>query len=131
MSEISANTVARFIKPYMGKTVKNVKRGHGSSIFLEVDDLTIMIEWSWRVEVKNQIAFGSWSEEEKIETDLQLLKGQKVSDIYFQSRLPELVVAFIDSTWLCSFTTVEGNPEWALITPSRTLHSIDGRLAFE
>ncbi|WP_133406882.1 hypothetical protein [Parashewanella tropica] len=82
MSEILENEVTEFIQPYIGKKVQRAKRGHGSAIFLEVDDLTIMIEWSWRVEVKNEIAFGSWSEEDMFEFNLQRLKGLKISDIF-------------------------------------------------
>jgi hypothetical protein len=131
MSIISENDIIKFIEPYIGKVVSRVRQGHGSAIFLEVDDLTIMIEWSWRVEKGNEIAFGSWSEESTFKYHLAKLNGLFLSNISFQSRLPEVVIELTDDTWVCSFSTVEGNPEWALITPTNTLLSKSGCLAFE
>lgn len=131
MSIIFENDIREFIEPYIGKVVSRVRQGHGSAIFLEVDDLTIMIEWSWRVEKGNQIAFGSWSEESAFKNHLATLNGLFLSNISFQSRLPEVVVELTDNTWVCSFSTVEGDPEWALITPTNTLLSKSGCLAFE
>jgi len=131
MRKISENDVQNFIEPYIGKVVSRVRQGHGSSIFLEVDDLTIMIEWSWRVEKGNEIAFGSWSDSSLFKSYLDTLHGLFISNISFQSRLPEVVVELSGNTWVCSFSTVEGDPEWALITPSNTLLSKNGVLAFE
>jgi hypothetical protein len=62
---------------------------------------------------------------------LDTLHGLFISNISFQSRLPEVVVELSSNTWVCSFSTVEGDPEWALITPSNTLLSKNGLLAFE
>jgi len=131
MRKISENDVQNFIKPYIGKVVSRVYKGHGSSVFLEIDDLTIMIEWSWRVEKGNEIAFGSWSDPSMFNRYLDTLHGLFILNISFQSRLPEVVVELSGKTWVCSFSTVEGDPEWALITPSNTLVSKNGLLAFE
>ena len=131
MSIISENDVKNFIAPYIGKVVSRARQGHGSAIFLEVGDLTIMIEWSWRVEKGNEIAFGSWSDESTFKNNLASLNGLFLSNISFQSRLPEVVVELTNNTWVCSFSTVEGDPEWALITPKDTLLSKNGSLAFE
>ena len=131
MRKISENDVQNFIKPYIGKVISRVRQGNGSSIFLEVDDLTIMIEWSWRVEKGNEIAFGSWSDDSMFKSYLDTLHGLFISNISFQSRLPEVVLELSGNTWVCSFSTVEGDPEWALITPSNTLLSKNGFLTFE
>jgi len=131
MSIISESDIRKFIEPYIGKVVRCVRQGHGSAIFLEIDDLTIMIELSWRVEKGNKIAFGSWSDESFFKNHLATLNGLFLSNISFQSRLPEVVIELTNSTWVCSFSTVEGDPEWALITPTDTLLSKSGRLAFE
>ena len=92
MRKISENDVQNFLKPYIGKVISRVRQGSGSSIFLEVDDLTIMIEWSWRVEKGNEIAFGSWSDNSMFKSYLDTLHGLFISNISFQSRLPEVVL---------------------------------------
>ena len=71
MQIISIDEAVQFASPFLGKVVSRVRRGHGSAIFLEIGELddnkkgelTVMIEWSWRVEDERQIAFGSWSDE--------------------------------------------------------------------
>ncbi len=131
MTKASNIEINEFISPYIGKVVNRVRLGHGSAIMLDIDDLTIMIEWSWRVEKENKIAFSSWSDSTLFERLLSSLNGLYISSISFQSRLPELVVELTSNTWICSFSTVEGHPEWALITPDRTLISKNARLAFE
>jgi hypothetical protein len=138
MKKVSETDALEFISPYLGKSISRVWQGNGSSIFLEVGDLTdqkgeltIMIEWSWRVENEKEIEFGSFSELEEFPVLLSKLEGLTIKGIYFQSRLPELVVQFVENIWLCSFSTVEGNPEWALITRNKTLLSSEGSLAYE
>ena len=113
MHKLSNDEVRSFVAPYIGKVIRSVRQGHGSAIFLEVEDLTIMVEWSWRVEKGNEIAFGSWSDDSFFPALLSELNGKFIQDISFQARLPELVLELSDNTWLCSFSTVEGDPEWA------------------
>ncbi|WP_417349953.1 hypothetical protein [Ferrimonas sp.] len=90
-----------------------------------------MIEWSWRVEKGKEIYFGSWSDDSDISSKLAGLNGLIVSGVTFQARLPEIQVELSGDTWVCSFSTVEGDPEWAMITPQRTLISQKGHLRFE
>ena len=61
---------------------------HGSALFLEVGklmerkgELTVMIEWSWRVEKDQSIWFGSWSDEDRISKLVPALTGYKLLDI--------------------------------------------------
>ena len=138
MKEITFKEALSFVSPFHGKKVSRVWQGHGSAIFLEIGELTenkgeltIMIEWSWRVENGNKIYFGSWSDESEFPKLLKLLGGLTLEDISFQARLPEVVVELSNEYWVCSFSTVEGDPEWALITPTKTLLSSNGALAFE
>ena len=138
MREITFAEALSFVSPFHGKKVSRVWQGHGSAIFLEIGELTenkgeltIMIEWSWRVEKDNKIFFGSWSDESEFPKMLKLLHGLTLKDISFQARLPEVVVELSNEYWVCSFSTVEGDPEWALITPNKTLLSLNGALAFE
>jgi len=138
MDIISTEEALEFTAPFIGKAVSRVWRGNGSAIFLEIGELadnkgelTVMIEWSWRVENEQEIEFGSWSEESEFSKLLQNLKGLALNRVSFQSRLPEVVLELSGNKWVCSFSTVEGDPEWALITPTKTLLSSNGNLCFE
>jgi len=138
MRNISDEQALEFVSPFIGKAISRVWQGNGSAIFLEVGELTenkgeltIMIEWSWRVESFDEIIFGSFSDPSEFSENLDLLVGLTLNEISFQSRLPEVVVALSDDKWLCSFSTVEGDPEWALISPKNTLLSSKGSLGFE
>lgn len=137
MQNISVKEAVEFTAPYIGKKVSRVWQGHGSTIFLEIGELTenkgeltVMIEWSWRVENKYEIEFGSWSDDSEFPNLLRKLDGLTLQDITFQSRLPEVIVQLSDDMWVCSFSTVEGDPEWAIITPGKTLLSSKGSLSF-
>ena len=138
MKKISKEEAPAFVLPFVGKVMGRVWRGYGSSIFLEIGELTndkgeltIMIEWSWRVEKEQEIMFGSWSDDSEFHELLQKLKGLMLKSISFQFWLPEVVVELSNSTWVCSFATVEGDPEWALFTESKTMRSSKGSLCFE
>ena len=138
MEKISKEEAIAFTLPFTGKAVTRVWQGNGSAIFLEIGELTdnkgeltVMIEWSWRVEKGQEIEFGSWSDDSKFPDLLETLRGLTLESISFQSRLPEVVLELSSDTWVCSFSTVEGDPEWALITKGKTLHSREGALAFE
>ncbi len=138
MRNIQEKEAIDFLSPYFGKEVSRVWQGNGSAIFFEIGELTdnkgeltVMIEWSWRVESIERIIFGSFSEPSEFPEQLEKLKGLTLKSISFQSRLPEVVLELSEDTWVCSFSTVEGNPEWALITPTKTLITSKGNLGFE
>src|SRR5437588_10390491 len=84
--ELDVGAMARrpqaFLADLRGRRVSHVWRGYGSALFLEfgelaktrklngkpgqpVGDLSLMVEWSWRVENKNTILGGSWSNERR------------------------------------------------------------------
>ena len=138
MKIVTRSEAEKFTSPYIGKTVSRVWSGAGSSVFLEVGDLfeskgelTITMEWSWRVENTSNILYGTFSERAVFEKGLKELHGLSLEDISFHSRLPEVVVKLSNNIWVSSFSTVEGDPEWALITNTKTLHSKNGELCFE
>ncbi len=122
-----------FIKSLIGKKVSHVWRGHGSAIFLEFGkltprtrrdgsagnpdgELTLMIEWSWRIEKPQSILGGSWSSEKKIDKFLQKLQGASVNAVEFFGRLPEISVSLSNGLHVVSFNTSEGQPDWSLLT---------------
>ncbi|WHI44681.1 hypothetical protein ACJJIW_05465 [Microbulbifer sp. JMSA004] len=89
-----------------GAKVSYAWRGHGSAIFLELGELTqskrgnnpsgdqtIMIEWSWRLENKDSILLGSWSDPDEIKRFPKLLVDTNIKKIDFFSRIPELEIS--------------------------------------
>lgn len=136
MEEIINDTqLEKLIKPYFGKTVSRSWQGYGSALFLEIGELTdgkgelsIMIEWSWRVEKNQSIWFGSWSEDEIIEANVPKLKGYTLRNITTYARLPELSISLSDNVWVNSYATSEGHPDWALIFKNIEISSKSGRL---
>jgi hypothetical protein len=123
------------LKPYIGLPINRSLKGYGSALILEVGnvtngkgDLSIMIEWSWRVEKDNSIWFGSWSEEETIIDNIPKLSGYEIKNISLFSRLPELSISLSNNIWVNSFSTVEGNPEWAVIFSNTEIESRSGKL---
>lgn len=92
-------------------------------------EATVMIEWSWRVERAQSIAFGSWSGDRKISNGLRKLENLSVVEIGVEGRLPELVVQLSGSFWVHSFVTVEGQPEWCLfLNRNRWVDCAKGKL---
>ena len=99
-------------RPLLGQTISRTWRGYGSAIFLEIGELTeyelkrrnadvivrlrgevtLMIEWSWRVEKVRSIAFGSWNSKRQIESGIEKLQGTEIESIELEGRLPEIVV---------------------------------------
>ena len=124
--------------PFIGKRINRIWQGNGSAIFFEVGELsdnkgelTVMIEWSWRVENEEKIIFGSFSEPSEFPVQLDKLHGLILNGVSFQFRLPEVVLELSGNIKVCSFSIVEGDPEWALITPAKTLMSSNGNLVIE
>jgi len=141
-----------FIQALIGKHVSHVWRGYGSAIFLEFGELvpgkvlrngsegnpkgelSLMIEWSWRIENPRSILGGSWSSEGRWQGMFQKRLGAKVTDVEFFGRIPEISVCLSNGRRVVSFSTVEGQPEWALLTRKPALGSLGvkgGRLSVE
>lgn len=121
----------------IGMPISHTWRGFGSAIFLELGTLTtvtrtsrkrgeytstsgevtLMLEWSWRVESPGAIQFGSWSENPRITRGVASLKGHTILDVQLEGRLPELVLTLDGKRWLHTFMTAEGQPVWAIRMP--------------
>ena len=140
-----------FIEALIGKRVSHVWRGHGSAIFLEFGDLapgvvrkgnesnptgelSLMIQWSWRIENARSILGGSWSSEGKWRGMFAKVLGANVTDVEFFGRIPEVSVSLSNGRRVVSFSTVEGQPEWALVARKPALGNLcvkGGRLSVE
>ena len=114
-----------------GMQLTHIWRGHGSAIFLEFGDLTpiktskrldgqpngqmsVMIEWSWRVENETTILCGSWSEEDLWDSAFKSLLGSRVRQVELFGRLPELKIELDNGTHVLSFAASDGDPQWAI-----------------
>jgi hypothetical protein len=126
-------------RPLIGMPVSHTWRGFGSAIFLELGALTthnrtsrgrgeytyqegevsLMLEWSWRVESPGAIQFGSWSTNPRITRGVASLQGHTILGVELEGRLPELVLTLDRKRWLHTFMTAEGQPVWAIRMPDQ------------
>lgn len=130
-SNEDVSALRTFRDALIGLPLSHFWRGHGSAIFLEFGRLTpatrrtgvtgnprgelsLMVEWSWRIENRTSILCGSWSDEHLWEPTFDLLRNRAVVDLSVVGRLPEVVVALAEDRYVSSFMTAEGDPSWAL-----------------
>jgi len=110
-------------------------RGYdGTALFLEFGALTppgprgnnpkgeatLMVEWSWRVETRGAVKFGSWSGNKKMDNGIARLRNLKVLDISLVGRLPEVYIHLSGARWIHTFQTREAQPAWTVFLPDRT-----------
>jgi len=146
------NTFERFSRALIGLPVSHVWRGYGSALFLEFGQLkksqvirrdgtrgdpfgqtSLMIQWSWRIEGPRSILCGSWSEEEKWPSAFAKLLKAKVVGLSLLGRLNEIDVELSNGLHVVSFSTTDGQPQWALIdhVAGESLHIRGGRPCVE
>lgn len=125
-------TFNRIGSELVGMKVGHLWKGYGSAIFLEfgelspgkvrhdgspgnpIGEISIGIEWSWRIEDATSIICGSWSEEELWEPAFDLVRNAHVTGLSLFGRIPEIDLALTEDRHLVSFMTAEGQPEWSL-----------------
>jgi hypothetical protein len=107
-------------------------RGYGSAIFIEIGELTprsnrdgspghpegqisLGVEWSWRIEDNTSILCGSWSEEELWEPSFARLRGARIKGCRLFGRLPEIELSAENGIHFVSFSTTDGQPQWHLV----------------
>ena len=132
---LSSAQFVEITRPLLGRTISWTWRGHGSAIFFEIGELTqyesqrkngevrvhsvgeitLMIEWSWRVENLRSIDFGSFNTKRQIESGIQKLQNSTIESIELEGRIPEVVVGLSCGRWVHSFATVESQPQWSLL----------------
>ena len=138
-----------FTRGMIGLPVNHLWMGHGSALFLELGDLTptmrrdgsdgnpngemsVMIEWSWRIEGRRSIICGSWSDEDEWPRGFSVLRNQIVMEVSSFGRLPEIDLKFSNDAHCLSFMTAKGGPVWAIFDrrkgEERMLHSRNGRI---
>lgn len=112
--KITESEAKGILSLYKDKVVSKASRGAGSALLIDLEQLSITIEWSWRLERNSTIVVGSWSAESDINKVSEILNGLSIIGITFFGRLSEICIEFTNGYWLSSFATAEGDPEWAL-----------------
>jgi hypothetical protein len=121
-----------FCATLIGEPISHVWRGYGSAMFLEIGalsprrrrdgtpghpegEVSLGVEWSWRIEDDRSIICGSWSEEELWEPAFDLLRNKGIAQCALFGSLPEVVITTVDGVRFVSFSTTDGQPQWHLV----------------
>lgn len=133
--KLSETEFAQIVKPLIEMPISWTWRGYGTTIFLEFGilkeeekqrkdgswrisrrgEITLMLQYGWRVERLRSIAFGSDSSKTKIETGLARLRGNQIINVSVEGRLPEIVLQLSNGYWVRSFVAWAGQPAWSLL----------------
>lgn len=133
----------------IGQRISHVWRGYGSAIFIAIGKLSsrphrdgspghpegevsLGVEWSWRIEDRRAIHCGSWSEEGRWEPALSLLRDARIARCDLFGTLPEVAITTEAGIRFLSFSTTDGQPQWDLVDrrdgPARWFSVRDGQL---
>lgn len=121
-----------FARSLIGMPISHVWRGYGSAIFIEIGELTpttrrdgspghsegevsLGVEWSWRIENDASILCGSWSEDDLWESVLDRLRGSQVERCCLFGVLREVELTTNTGVRFISFSTTDGQPQWHLV----------------
>ena len=132
-----------------GQPISYLWRGNGSAVFIEFGDLTprtnrdgspghpegqvsLGVEWSWRIEDDATILSGSWSEEDLWEPTFSRLRNTQVESVKVFGKLPEIELSTDRGVRFISFSTTDGQPQWHLVDrrngPARWFSVRNGQL---
>jgi hypothetical protein len=121
-----------FAASLIGLPISHVWRGYGSAIFIECGKLhpvanrdgstghpegevSLGVEWSWRIEDATAIRCGSWSEEDLWERALDDLRHARIARCELFGELPEVAMTTDGGVRFLSFSTTDGQPQWHLV----------------
>lgn len=131
-TRITRNEIDAVVTSLKGFPVSRVWRGYGSAVFFEIGalrayttrngkdspkgEITLMIEWSWRVEKARSIWFGAFSSQKKMDARLPQLVGRNIEVATLEGRLPELSLSLSGELWFRSFMCEQGAQEWVIFS---------------
>ncbi len=142
-------TFDRFAASLIGLPISHLWRGYGSALFIEFGKLhpvanldgssghpegevSLGVEWSWRIEDRTSIRCGSWSEETLWEPAFDMLRHTQVAKCELFGVLPEVSVNTDGGIRFLSFSTTDGQPRWHFVDrrdgPPRWFSVREGRL---
>jgi hypothetical protein len=112
--------------------ISHVWRGYGSAVFIEFGKLqavakrdgsrgnpqgevSLGVEWSWRIEDQTTIRCGSWSQEDLWEPAFDTLRNARIVRCELFGALPEVTITTDRGIRFLSFSTTDGQPQWYLV----------------
>jgi hypothetical protein len=113
-------------------TVSHVWFGHGSALFLELGilspgkkrkdgsignpqgEITVMVDYDWRVERQRSILGGSSDSPKRRVSISNKLLNVTITSAQTVGRIPELQLQFSNGLWVVTFSHDEGQPTWAV-----------------
>lgn len=115
-----------------GQPISFLWRGYGSAVFIEFGDLTptarldgspghpqgqmtLGVEWSWRIEDPDSILCGSSSEEALWEPAFARLRDTRVQGLKLFGALPEVELSTDQGLRFVSFSATDGQPRWHVV----------------
>ena len=126
------------IRPLVGMPVSRVWNGGASALFLELGDLqpwdtgrrrrskrgevTLQIEWNWRVQTRTKILVGSDQSNWAINKYIRRLKGLEIVAIALDDEVKnDLIVQFSEEIQLQTSRLTSGDGEWLIWLKDGTL----------
>jgi len=115
-----------------GMNISHVWFGNGSALFLELGKLsegrkrkdgsagnpegevTIIVDYGWRVERQRSIFCGSGDSKRRWESVSKKLHGASILSAQVVGRIPELQLKLSNGLWLVTFSRYEGQPNWGV-----------------
>ena len=149
MKVLSEKEIHEYLDRCVNLPVSDTWRGYGTAIFLELGnlrrhtnpekyqskgqgDITVMIEWSWRIEGQRSIIVGSFDTNKIMDNKIKTIIDRKVEKIAVIGKLPELYIQLSGNRWLHSFATEAGQPQWGVIFRNEgCLKVMRGKVYFE
>jgi len=113
--------------------ISHVWFGHGSALFLELGalsegtkrkdgsacneqgEITVMVDFGWRVERQRSIVGGSGDSRRLWASVSKKLLGTSILSAQVVGRIPELQLQLSNGLWLVTFSRYEGQPTWAVL----------------
>lgn len=133
-SEISKDNFCELVRPLIGLPVSLPWKGYGSTIFLELGQLSplqprqhhnpgeacIWIDWDWRMEQGVEVLCGSSNSGPAIEKGIAELQGSTVENLIVEGAVPELVASFSNGRLIRSMVMRPYDPQWSIRLPGPT-----------
>ena len=88
---------------------------HLTTDILSEGEVSLGVEWSWRIEDPIAIHCGSWSEEDRWEPAFDMLRHARIARCELFGALPEVAITTDTGVRFLSFSTTDGQPQWHLV----------------
>jgi hypothetical protein len=144
------DALAQAAKDLVGMELSHIWPGHGTALFLEfgklserlrksgsvgnhpIGEISVGLEFEWRIEVDRRLACGSSGDQELWPEVFKDLLGKCASRVKLFGDVPELRVVAGERARLLTFSLDESGPAWALTdnrsNPSAWIYWKDGEL---